>query len=130
MRANFSLSLIIALIVASPAQALDLNGFRKQNGLKPLSQNATLTTLAKAHAADMARRQTLDHAGFYAARVPRGAAAENVSYGCSNLSCAIQQWIDSPPHRENMLRLNLKRYGLGSAMSASGQRYWAMELGR
>jgi uncharacterized protein YkwD len=124
-----SLALFLVLLTV-PAQALDLNGFRKQNGLKPMRQNATLTALAKAHAADMARRQSMDHAGFYDVRVKRGAAGENVAYGSADANGAMQQWINSSPHRTNMLRLDFTRYGLGSAVSAAGQRYWAMVFGR
>jgi uncharacterized protein YkwD len=123
------LSLLLALVISLPAQAMDLNGFRKANGLKPLRQNAALATLARAHAADMARRQSMDHANFYKARVSRGAAGENVSYGCGDMGCAIQQWIDSSPHRANMLRPDFTRYGLASAGSA-GRRYWALVFGR
>src|ERR671910_401792 len=45
-------------LLASPVQALDLNGYRKTNGLKPMSAHGTLAALARAHAADMARRGT------------------------------------------------------------------------
>jgi uncharacterized protein YkwD len=117
-------------LLALPAQALDLNGFRKTNGLKPMRQHAMLTSMAKAHAADMAQRQSMDHAGFYAGRATRGAAGENVSYGCADMACAMQQWIASPPHRSNMLRPDFTRYGLASAVSASGQRFWALLFGR
>jgi uncharacterized protein YkwD len=120
----------LILLFASPVQAIDLNGYRKANGLQPMSAHVTLTALAKAHAADMAGRGTMDHAGFYEVRAPRGARAENVAYGCADANCAMQQWIGSSPHRVNMLRPDFTRYGLGSAVSASGQRFWALELGK
>jgi uncharacterized protein YkwD len=129
LRLPFLLAVLIPLL-AGPAQAVDLNGFRRTNGLKPMQSNASLTSLAKSHAADMARRQSMDHAGFFELRAPRGAAGENVAYGCADSSCVMQKWIDSGPHRANMLRPDFTRYGLGSAVSASGQRYWALELGR
>ena len=121
---------IVLSFLALPAQALDLNGFRKEYGLKPMRQNASLTSMAKAHAADMAQRQSMDHVGFYTARATRGAAGENVSYGCADLNCAMEQWIASSPHRANMLRPDFTRYGLASAVSASGQRFWALLFGR
>lgn len=117
-------------MIALPAQAIDVNGFRRQNGLKPMRSNATLTALAKAHAADMARRQSMDHANFFEVRAKRGVAGENVTTGCANMQCAVQMWINSGPHRANMLRPDFTRYGLASAVSASGQTYWALELGR
>lgn len=121
---------ILVLVFAVPADALDLNGFRKQNGLKPMRQNATLTALAKSHAASMAKRRSMDHAGFYEVRAKRGASGENVAYGSADQNGAIQQWINSPPHRTNMLRPDFTRYGLASATSAAGQRYWALLFGR
>jgi uncharacterized protein YkwD len=129
LRLTFLATVLIPLL-ATPAQAVDLNGFRRANGLKPMQSNASLTSLAKTHAADMARRQSMDHAGFFEVRARRGAAGENVAYGCADTNCVMQKWIDSAPHRANMLRADFTRYRLGSAVSASGQRYWALELGR
>jgi uncharacterized protein YkwD len=120
---------VLILLLASPVHAVDLNGYRKANGLKPMRAHAALGALAKAHAADMARRGRMDHAGFYNVRARRGARAENVAYGCADMNCAMQQWINSSPHRANMLRPDLTRYGLGSAVSAGGQRFWALVMG-
>ena len=111
------------------ATASSLNEFRKQNGLKPLNSDGRLTSLASVHAADMARRNSLDHNGFLLYRAPAGARAENVAYGCKDTTCTIRLWINSSGHRANMLRPGLKRYGLASATAADGRRYWALELG-
>jgi uncharacterized protein YkwD len=124
------LLLVIALVAfAAPAAAMDLNGYRAKNGRSALRYDASLAGLAYFHAADLARRGALDHSGFSTQRGPLGAAAENVSYGCGDEACAIQQWGNSAPHRVNMLRKGLTSYGIGSAVSASGRRYWVMELG-
>jgi hypothetical protein len=88
---------------------------------------ASLQALAQQHANDMARRNSLDHAGFMQHRGPAGAVAENVAMGCETEACARRMWMQSPPHRANMM------YGgcqaVASAVSASGRRYWAMEIG-
>ncbi len=125
----FLVAILIPLL-ASPVEAIDLNGYRKANGLEPMTAHATLGALARAHAADMARRGAMDHAGFYDVRARRGARAENVAYGCADTNCAMQQWINSSPHRANMLRPDFTRYGLGSAVSAAGQRFWALVMGK
>lgn len=133
MRLTLAASLlagVLVALIALPAEAVDLNGFRRQNGLKPMASNASLTSLAKAHAVDMARRNSMDHANFFEVRARRGAAGENVTVGCADSGCAMQMWINSGPHRANMLRPDFSRYGLGSATSASGQQYWALVLGR
>jgi uncharacterized protein YkwD len=125
----FALALLAVAAFAAPVQALDLNGFRAQHGRAPLQYDASLAGLAQFHAADLARRGALDHAGFLRERGPLGARAENVSYGCGDESCAILQWSRSAPHRVNMLRRDVGRYGLASVLASSGRRYWVMELG-
>jgi uncharacterized protein YkwD len=109
--------------------ATTLNGFRAANGRSQLRADMALTAMASSHAADMARRGTLDHAGFREQRGPRGARAENVAYGCPHTACVIRQWANSSGHRRNMLISSLTRYGLASAMSASGRKYWVLMLG-
>jgi len=88
---------------------------------------AKLQALAQQHAYDMARRNYLDHAGFMRHRGPAGAAAENVAVGCDTEACARRMWMQSPQHRANMMRGGCQ--AVASAVSASGRRYWAMEIG-
>ena len=88
---------------------------------------AKLQALAQQHAYDMARRNSLDHAGFMRHRGPAGAAAENVAVGCDTEACARRMWMQSPPHRANMMLGGCQ--AVASAVSASGRRYWAMEIG-
>ena len=109
--------------------ASTLNGFRAANGRSQLRSDMALTAMAQSHAASMARRGSLDHAGFMEQRGPRGARAENVAYGCKDTACAIRQWAGSAGHRHNMLIPSLTRYGLASAVSASGRKYWVLMLG-
>src|SRR5579862_1731794 len=64
---------------------------------------AALYALAQQHAYDMARRSSLDHAGFMRHRGPAGAVAENVAVGCQTEECARRAWMQSPHHRANMM---------------------------
>ncbi len=116
-------------VPGTPETATSLNGFRASHGLSQLSTDGTLAGLASEHAADMARRDNLDHDGFMTRRGPRGARAENVAYGCEDSACVIQQWVNSSGHRKNMLIPGLTRYGLASATSPSGKKYWALLVG-
>jgi uncharacterized protein YkwD len=116
-------------ITGTPETATSLNGFRATHGLSQLQTDGTLAALAAEHAADMARRESLDHDGFMTRRGPRGARAENVAYGCRESACVIQQWVDSAGHRRNMLIPSLTRYGLASAVSPSGRTYWTLLVG-
>jgi len=88
---------------------------------------SSLRALAQQHANDMARRNSLDHAGFMQHRGPAGAVAENVAMGCATEACARRMWMQSSPHRANMMRGGCQ--AVASAISASGRRYWAMEIG-
>jgi uncharacterized protein YkwD len=59
---------------------------------------------------------------------PAGAIAENVAVGCQTEECARLVWMQSPRHRANMMLGGCQ--AVGSAVSASGRRYWVMEIGR
>jgi hypothetical protein len=83
--------------------------------------------LAQQHANDMARRNSLDHSGFMQHRGPKGAIAENVAVGCETEACARRMWMQSPAHRRNMMLGGCQ--AVASAVSATGRRYWAMEIG-
>ncbi len=88
---------------------------------------SSLRALAQQHANDMARRNSLDHAGFMQHRGPAGAVAENVAMGCETEACARRMWMQSPRHRANMMLGGCQ--AVASAVSASGRRYWAMLIG-
>jgi uncharacterized protein YkwD len=117
-------------LLAAPAQALDLNSFRAQHKLPPLSYSADFAGAAHAHAYDLARRDRLDHANFKHRLSPiASTAAENVLFGCANADCAFRIWSRSAGHRRNMLMKGVTHYGLADAVSASGKHYWVLELG-
>jgi hypothetical protein len=88
---------------------------------------SSLHALAQQHANDMARRNSLDHSGFLQHRVRAGAVAENVAMGCETEACARKMWMQSPAHRRNMMLGGCQ--AVASAVSATGRRYWAMEIG-
>ena len=83
--------------------------------------------LAQEHANDMARRESLDHAGF-ATRAARGARAENVAMGHASKAETLAQWRASSGHAANMRLPGCK--AIARAQSRSGRYYWAMEIGR
>jgi uncharacterized protein YkwD len=118
---------------ASPSgvteKAATVNEFRSANGLNALRSDPKMASLARSHAEDMARREAMDHNGFMEQRGPAGARAENVAYGCNDAPCAVRQWVNSSGHRKNMLLADVTTYGLASAASKSGRRYWALILG-
>jgi len=113
----------------SPALADTVNSFRHANGLPPLHRSRAMEVMAQRHAKSMAARQSMDHADFYSERARNGARAENVAWGCSTESCAINMWEESAGHRANMLLPDVRSYGIASA-AGGGRRYWCLILGR
>jgi uncharacterized protein YkwD len=145
-----------ATLAATPALALDVNSFRAQHKLPPLTYSSAYAGAAQAHASDLARRDHLDHNGFRQRVVAIGSrAAENVAYiqcrrgtaqpsglfgglfgaapgggsGCASADAAYRMWARSSGHRANMLMKGITQYGLADAVSASGKHYWVLELG-
>jgi uncharacterized protein YkwD len=123
---------------AETAAALPMvNRLRQSRGLSSLSRSRPAEVAAIAQAKRMARAGEMSHLiGFndsFGARmkghdVPLP-AAENIAAGQDTVERAVQAWIDSKRHLDNMLGgFN----GLGVAVawdSASGNRpYWAMVL--
>jgi len=105
----------LLLAVVSPATA------------RPVKAScAYLQQLAQAHANDMARRESLDHAGFQR-RAMLGARAENVAMGHASRERTLQQWRASPRHASNMRLPGCK--AIAHAVSRSGRHYWAMVIG-
>ena len=131
MRLPVRLSVVVTLVLlAAPALALDLNSFRKEHRLPALKHSALLAGAAYEHAHDLARRNHLDHNGFYERMgMISTMAAENVLYGCRDAPCAYRVWAKSPGHRRNMLMKGITRYGLASATAQNGRVYWVLELG-
>ncbi len=120
------------------ATALSMvNTLRQSRGRSTLSRNSQAEIAALAQAKRMARAGEMSHLiGFndsFAARMKGHGvplpAAENIAAGQDTVQRAVQAWIDSKRHLDNMLgTFN----GLGVAVAwdaSSGNRpYWAMVL--
>jgi uncharacterized protein YkwD len=117
------------LLSAAAAQARGLNSseasllntmntVRKSHGLPALRVDFHLVRAARAHSADMMRRQYFAH-GSVAGRVV-GAGARGPLFG-ENLAWAqgitawwvVDHWLASPPHRAILLRSGFRRVGIG-----------------
>lgn len=99
------------------------NRERKDQGLAPLKWDAQLARAARAHAQMMAQRNALSHQFSgeldLAARARQAGAgfgeiAENVAEG-STTARIHAQWMNSPPHRRNLLDPDLDSIGVGVA---------------
>lgn len=107
----------------APAEVIRLtNEKRVQAGLLPLEENSTLSSAALAKGADMLNK------GYWAHVAPDGTqpwqfftdfgykyryAGENLARDFSNPQSAVEAWMNSPSHKENLLSAKYKEIGIG-----------------
>ena len=115
-------------------ELLDLtNAERKKMDLPPLAPNPILTKVARAHSENMAKQEKLEHEldgknpldRVKEAKYEYRRMAENVAMSSGNPSMAdiFKLWMDSPPHRANILKDGFTEIGLGVATNAKGETY-------
>ena len=108
-----------------------LNAERARHRLRPLRLNRKLSAAARVHSRAMARHRffshtSLDGATFvdrirstgYLAGVRSWAVGENIAYGSGSRSSPRSigtAWMNSPPHRANILSRSFREVGIGLA---------------
>ncbi len=102
-----------------------VNDARSEHRRRPVEQDPELDLAAQRHAEDMLRRAYYDHQspeGWTVARRVReagydrpGAVGENIAKGVFDPRETVRRWLDSPGHRDNILRRGAKRMGVGVA---------------
>jgi len=121
----------LAALAASPAELI--SSFRIAHGEGKVTTDPTLNRIAQEQAGAMAARDRMDHAVLkpFADRVANlnaERAAENLAQGDATFAKALDQWIGSYGHRQNLLMHEGTRVGIASARSKSGEIYWAMVI--
>lgn len=106
----------------SPSEVIRLtNEKRIQNGLSPLEENPSLSQAAQTKAADMIARDYWAHVApdgtqpwkfFTDAGYKYRYAGENLARDFSNPNSAVDAWMDSPSHKENLLSPKYKEIGV------------------
>jgi uncharacterized protein YkwD len=120
---------------------LDLtNEARAKEKLPPLKVNATLLKVARAHSANMAKQQKMEHVlddKNPAQRVEKagydyGSVGENIAWGDKGASVdtIFKGWMDSKVHRENILSPKFDEIGLGTATDDKGEIYYTQDFGK
>ena len=119
------------------AAALPLtNRVRNAKGLPPLVIDSAASKAALFQAGRMAKAKEMRHLigfrdSFYDRMKASGVtlpAAENIATGQSDVARAVDAWVHSPKHLENMLG-NYTKLGVAVAYDTSTNRpYWAMVL--
>jgi uncharacterized protein YkwD len=129
-----------AEVTPSPEEQaiIDLtNKEREAAGLKPLKFNPKLTKAARAHSANMARQDQLAHELDGKSVADRARAAgyafasvgENVARGYRSPEELMAAWMESKPHRENILRAKFTEIGVGRARSERGEYFHTQVFG-
>ena len=124
----------VALSPLESGVLADINAYRQSHGLVPLRVSGQLTDAARQHSLSMAARGYFSHDSadgtsfwkrvqhYYAARSFRyWAVGENLLWSSPDVdaSHALQMWIDSPPHRENLLTAKWREVGLSAVHVAA-----------
>lgn len=121
---------------ASVAAASRLDVIRRDNGLATMSPDKRLEEAAARQAGYMVVGDRMEHTALpgrdFVSRMHEGGiaapAAENLAWGRMDLDRLFAIWMDSPPHRKNMLDPRFGRFGLAYAADGDGARYWALDL--
>ena len=152
-----ALALVLALaLAAAPAAAAcvlpdnvkslqaevlaGMNAQRRARGLPALQMDAKLARAAQGHACDNARRHSISHdssdGGTLRTRLKRvgyrfRAAAENTGRGFGTGARAVDWWMNSPHHRDNILLGKVNEVGIGIAVSDApdNKLHWVINFG-
>jgi uncharacterized protein YkwD len=117
-----------------------LNAERKAYGLPPLKLSAKLDKAAQSHACDNAGRRSISHTssdgGTLKTRLRRAGysfrtAAENTGRGFASGARAVEWWMDSPKHKDNILLRKAREVGVGIALSSApdNKLHWILVVG-
>jgi uncharacterized protein YkwD len=114
-----------------------INQVRQGRGLRPLRYSARLAAAATFHSSDMARKGYFEHDSangtafwrrierFYPSKGFRSwTVGENLLWGSDTYGAAfaVREWMNSPPHRANILSHDWREIGIGAVAVASAPR--------
>jgi uncharacterized protein YkwD len=111
-----------------------LNEQRASRHMRRLRLNRRLSVAARRHAEDMVRRTYFSHdtpsgtdfverirrTGYFGSAV-QWMVGENIAWGSEDQSTPqsiVQAWMQSPPHRHNILNRRFREIGIGVAFGA------------
>ena len=117
------------------------NSRREKLGLRPLTVDLRLARAARFHARNMAKRGFFDHIDgsgrtpqdrirMFAGRGTFSTTGENLAAGQRGTVSVCRVWMQSGPHRNNILNPRFTHVGGGFALGGRYGRYYVMELGR
>lgn len=145
-RLGFLLSITLLIMLPLVSRAKDhsiekdilyyTNQFRRSHGLQPLKMVRFINDIAADHSRDMARKRVgFGHRGFnkrtdlLKEKYGNIATGENVAYGKISGKEVVDIWINSPPHRKNLLG-NYNLVGIGVAENNQGLLFFTQLFAR
>jgi uncharacterized protein YkwD len=114
-----------SLALARKATLCLLNRERSSRGLRAVRLNHKLSVAARAHSRDMVKRGYFDHTSpsghtmtgrVSAAGYRFRSLGENIAWGSGTFATPrsiMREWMDSPGHRDNILRAKFREIGIG-----------------
>jgi uncharacterized protein YkwD len=147
LTAGFGSSLALSAAPASAATSKTtienqvrtlINQQRVAHGCRSLTVDSKLVSVAEAHSADMVAHNLFSHTGSNgstpASRIEstgfRRAYGENIAWGQRTASAVVTAWMNSAPHRANILNCAFYSTGVGVAYKSDGTPYWTQDFGR
>lgn len=108
------------------------NAERKKEDLPALKPSPKLFAAARGHSRNMAAQEKLAHDlddKTFADRIMDTdyrfkAGGENVAWNDATPKEVVAAWMNSPPHKANILSKDFTEIGIGMAKSAKGEPYW------
>jgi uncharacterized protein YkwD len=113
------------------------NKYRAEEKLASLTVSRKLQAAALAHARDMAGMNKMTHTGSDGSNCAERVTAqgyrfrrvgENVAVGRFTAERVMKGWMNSPPHRSNILG-SFSQIGVACAIAEDGKRYWCVNFG-
>ncbi len=125
---------------AFEARVLELiNQERAKLALPALNAQSQLAAAARAHSAEMGCNNYFSHTGLNGSTVAGRIAqqgytwswvGENIAGGSNTPEAVVQQWMNSAPHKANILSPNFTDIGVGYAYASTStyKHYWTLDF--
>jgi len=113
-------------------------GSRDMPAVDALRFHPALVCASRAHSEDMASRGYFDHESpegtspftrMQEAGYDFRSAGENIALGSDTATGAMEQWMGSEPHCQNIMGSSFRDFGVGVAQDAEGKTYWTQNFG-
>jgi uncharacterized protein YkwD len=96
------------------------NAVRARYGLPQLVVDSGLVQAARRHAIWMVRIRRLQHTSAL--------VAENIAMGQTSSAQVVQDWMNSPGHRANILNPSHRRIGVAAFRGPNGTIFWCQQF--